>query len=176
MLTKSFYGKEDAALTCKFTAELPGILKWSIEGRDRLVKRGYFVQPGSAKQAADELADLGSPIGAFLRQRCAVDPIYSTECGAMFDAWTAWCRDNGRDRPGTVQTFGRDLRAAVPGLNITQPRGEGGQRERYYQGVGLLPPPRSETSGKADDANDGVPHGRFPDDGNWQDDGSTPAW
>ena len=46
-----------------------------------------------------------------------------------FCLWTtAW--------PGTAQTFGRDLRAAVPGLNVIQPR-EDGDRLRLYQGVGL---------------------------------------
>jgi hypothetical protein len=36
--------------------------------------------------------------------------------------------------------FGRDLRAAVPGLDATQPRDvKTGERVRYYQGVGLAP-------------------------------------
>jgi putative DNA primase/helicase len=142
LLRKSFYGHEDTALTGKLIAELPGILQWSIDGRDRLVKRGHFVQPASAKQAADELADLGSPIGAFLRDRCLVGPEYAAEVDQLYGAWTAWCRDNARDYPGTVQMFGRDLRAAVPGLDTTQPRdGKTGERVRYYQGVGLAPPP-----------------------------------
>jgi putative DNA primase/helicase len=170
ILTKSFLGQEDAGLTGKLIPELPGILRWAIDGRDRLAKRGHFVQPNSAKQAAAEMADLGSPIRAFLQQRCAVDPIYSEECGAMFDAWTAWCRVNGRDHPGTVQTFGRDLRAAVPGLNITQPRDENGQRERYYTGVALAP--KSQAAKGGDSRAPGEPPSdRWPDDN-----GEIPPW
>jgi putative DNA primase/helicase len=140
VLTQSFYGREDAALTGKLLAELPGILLWAIDGRDQLVQRGHFVQPPSAAQAADELADLGSPIGAFLRDRCDVGPGYAVETDTLYSAWTTWCGEQRRDHPGTVQMFGRDLRAAVPGLDTTRPRNaETGERLRYFQGVGLRP-------------------------------------
>jgi putative DNA primase/helicase len=165
ILTKSFYGKEDAALTERLITELPGILQWAIEGRDRLVKRGHFVQPDSAKQAADELADLGSPIGAFLRERCEVGQSYAVEVDALFAAWTAWCRVNGRDHPGTVQMFGRDLRAAVPGLDTTHPRdAKTGERVRYYQGVGLIPAPVTRGGNSAGSSPGGD---EPPDDDRW---------
>ena len=140
-LTRSFYGEEDIALTSRLTAELPAILQWAMEGRDRLAQRGYFEQPESAEQEADELADLGSPVGAFVRQCCAVNPIYSQECGAMFDAWVTWCRENGRDHPGTTSVFSRDLRAVVPEVQTKQKRdpGAGGKLDRFYTGIGLLP-------------------------------------
>ena len=137
-LTQSFYGREDAALTGKLIAELPGILNWAIDGRQRLYARGYFVQPHSAVQAVEELADLASPIGAFIRDRCVVGTHHGVECDKLYAAWAAWCADQHRDHPGNVQSFGRDLRAAVPGLGITQPRDAAtGERFRYYQGVGL---------------------------------------
>jgi putative DNA primase/helicase len=141
-LTRSFYGREDAALTGKLIVELPGILKWAIEGRGRLTKRGHFVQPPSAKQAVEEMADLGSPMGAFLRNRCEIGQGYAVEVDTLYGAWTAWCSEQHRDHPGTVQMFGRDLRAAVPGLDTTQPRDtKTGDRIRYYQGVRLIPAP-----------------------------------
>jgi putative DNA primase/helicase len=141
-LTRSFYGREDAALTGKLIVELPGILKWAIEGQGRLTKRGHFVQPPSAKQAVEEMADLGSPMGAFLRNRCEIGQGYAVEVDTLYGAWTAWCSEQHRDHPGTVQMFGRDLRAAVPGLDTTQPRDtKTGDRIRYYQGVRLIPAP-----------------------------------
>jgi putative DNA primase/helicase len=139
-LIKSFYGQEDAALTGKLIVELPGILKWAIEGRDRLTKRGHFVQPASGKQAVQEMADLGSPMGAFLRDRCEVGEGYEVEVDKLYVAWTAWCNQQHRDHPGTVQMFGRDLRTAVPGLDTTHPRNtKTGDRIRCYQGVRLTP-------------------------------------
>ena len=120
--------------------ELPGILQWAIVGRDRLINRGHFIQPALAKQALRELEDLASPIGAFVRDRCSVEPYYSVDCDALYDAWTQWCDQQHRDHHGTKQTFGRDLRAAVPGIEIIQPRDQmTGKRLRYYQGIGLTP-------------------------------------
>jgi putative DNA primase/helicase len=165
MLTKSFYGQEDAALTEKLIAELPAILRWAIDGRDRLAKRGHFIQPQSATQAAGELADLGSPIGAFLRDRCEVGPGFAVKVDALHAAWTAWCGEQHRDHPGTVQMFGRDLRAAVPGLATTHPRdAQTGERVRYYQGVGLIQASVAKSSKIAELSSD---LGEPPSDGRW---------
>ena len=43
------------------------------------------------------------------------------------------------DHPGTKASFGRDLKAAHPELKVTQPREEGRQLRRHYQGVRLKP-------------------------------------
>jgi putative DNA primase/helicase len=140
-LIKSFYGSEDLTLTQRLVAELPAILVWAMDGRDRLAKRGYFVQPASARQAVAELEDLASPVGAFARQCCVTDPLYSEECGKMFAAWVAWCKDNGREHPGSTHVFGRDLRAAVEGVQTTQVRDpkDSAKRYRVYTGIALLP-------------------------------------
>lgn len=136
MMTISFYGKEDRGLMAKLRPELPGILHWSLAGLDRLQARGHFVPPESAADAVREMGDLGSPIGAFLRDRCRVEPGATVLTSDLYSAWSSWCDDNGRVHRGTIQTFGRDLSAAVPGLKTTQPR-EGGERVRKYEGVRL---------------------------------------
>jgi putative DNA primase/helicase len=135
-LSQSFYGREDNELTDKLCAELPAILNWSIEGWRRLKSRGRLIQPNSAQEALRELEDLASPIGAFIRERCDVSPAASIECGELFKAWQAWCEEQGREHPGTVQSFGRDLRAAIAGLSVTQHRTDFA-RERRYQRVKL---------------------------------------
>ncbi|MCH7788289.1 MAG: hypothetical protein IH940_02495 [Acidobacteria bacterium] len=135
-LQRSFYGKEDMGLTERLLGELPGIFNWSIKGWQQLQERGYFQQPASSKDTIDELYDLGSPVGAFIRDCCAVGAGRSVECGVLFGRWKDWCSEQGRDRPGTLQTFGRDLRAAVPGLKTTRPRTWEG-RIRHYEGVVL---------------------------------------
>jgi putative DNA primase/helicase len=127
-LAHSFYGREDHTLAGRLLPELPGILNWAIEGWERLQARGRFLQPDSAIEAVQELEDLASPIGAFLRQRCQVAPGLSVACDALFE--------QGRDHAGTVQTFGRDLRAAIPRIRVVQPRQDDG-RTRLYEGVAL---------------------------------------
>lgn len=137
VLKHSFFGREDHGLTDHLLHELPSILLWALAGFDRLRSRGHFVPPPSALEAQRELEDLGSPIGAFLRERGTVEPSATVRCEALYEAWCTWCRDQGRDHPGTIQSFSRDLRACVAGLRIAQPRTDDGSRSRYFQGVGL---------------------------------------
>ena len=135
-LRESFLGREDPALTQRLLRELPDIFGWALDGWERLTERGHFVQPKSSEDAIQELEDLGSPISAFIRDRCRLVSGASVECKRMYSAWKSWCEAEGRDHPGTAQTFGRDLRAAVPGLRNTQVR-VGEARVRCYEGIGL---------------------------------------
>ncbi len=135
-LTKSFYGREDTALTEKLSGELPGILLWAIEGWRRLHERGHFVQPDSALELLGELNDLSSPISAFIRDRCVIGPAYRTAVDDLFAEWKSWCEANGRREAGTIQTFGRDLLAALPQIRKVRPQ-VGDERYRGYEGIGV---------------------------------------
>jgi len=59
-----------------------------------------------------------------------------TDVADMYAAWREWCQEHGRDHPGTEQSFGRDLRAAVPSLVNGRPR-RSGVRRRVYRGIRL---------------------------------------
>lgn len=135
-MTESFLGREDPGLTARLLRELPGVLVWAVEGWHRLKARGHFVEPKSSAGAAQELADLGSPIGAFVRDECERGPVAEVEVGDLFGAWRTWCARQGIAHPGTAQTFGRDLRAAFPSIAQVQPR-VAGERKRVYRGVKL---------------------------------------
>ena len=145
VLTKTFYGREDHGILKRVLTELPAILIWALDGRDRLIKRGHFVQPSSSSEVTQELEDFSSPIKAFLRDDCIVGEDQAVEVDELYQKWACWCVINGREKPGTKQTFGRDLRAAPPGLRMRQPR-EGGSRKRLYEGVGLKPVPQRSWS------------------------------
>ncbi len=135
-MRQSFFGREDTALTDKLLAELPGILLWSIAGWRRLRERGRFVQPESATELLADMADLASPIGAYLQERCVIGAGHRAAVADLYLAWRGWCEAHGRREPGTEQSFGRDLLAAVPSLRRCQPR-DGDQRYRAYEGIGL---------------------------------------
>jgi putative DNA primase/helicase len=136
-LTQSWYGREDTTLTDRLLTELPGILLWAIGGWQRLRDRGHFVQPDAGKGMASELADLASPVGAFVRDCCRVEPGLRVEKAALYGRWKQWCEAQGRDHPGDTGTFGRNLFAAVPSLGDAHPRTEDGGRVRVYEGIGL---------------------------------------
>jgi putative DNA primase/helicase len=135
VLQKTFYDKEDPALLSKLLPELPGILNWSLDGLDRLRGQGYFTRPAASRDAIQDMEDLGSPMGAFLRDRCVVKRDQQVGVDDLWTAWKSWSDDQSRHY-GNKQTFGRDLRAAIPGLKIQRPRDDGA-RHRVYLGVGL---------------------------------------
>lgn len=141
-MTKSFLGREDIGLDRKLAAELPGILNWAIAGLYRLRQRGFFHQPASAQEALEELGDLGSPVSAFLRDACVVAPGATVSCQELYDAWRGWCAEQGREHPGTLQTFSRDVRAALPEVRTSRPRAGAGGRYRVFSGLGLGGGPR----------------------------------
>jgi len=142
-LHQSFFGREDHGLFDRFVPELPGILNWALAGWDRLYARGRFVQPNSSEDLIQGFEDLAAPIGAFVRERCDVARGHEVQTDQLFSAWKTWCDENGRKDAGTVQVFGRDLRAAHPWLGERQRRVVG-HRLRHYVGIRLKPAEENE--------------------------------
>jgi putative DNA primase/helicase len=137
-LTRSWYGREDTTLTDRLLTELPGILLWSVQGWKRLRDRGHFVQPASGRALLEELEDLASPVGAFVRDCCVLGAGRRVTVEEIYGAWQRWCAAAGRREPGTREVFGRDLLAAVPTVRPRRLR-TGAARPRAYQGIGLKP-------------------------------------
>jgi putative DNA primase/helicase len=132
-LRNSFYGKEDPGLSEALLTELPGILLWAIEGWKRLQVRGKFVAPASSEEALKDMEDLGSPVGAFLRERCVVGAGHRVLVDRLFQEWQDWCSSDGRNITSTKLMFGRDLSAALPQVF----RRRGTDMISFYEGVGL---------------------------------------
>ncbi len=178
----SFLGRENTRLTDELLTELPGILRWTLDGLDRITT-GSFTTPSSSLDAITALQDLVSPVAAFTRDCCEVGT-FEIAVTELFAAWKSWCEDNGH-KAGSVQTFGRDLRAVIPQLRSTRPR-DGESRERHYSGLRLSAthngwdrgPSRTSTQSEAVvrsgprtgplwaqvECSHGVPDGNQPDD------------
>ena len=135
VMTRSFYGQENPDLTDELLVEAPAIFNWALTGLDRLTERGYFVSPESGQEAVQQLEDLSSPIGAFIRDGCLVGASHMVEVDTLWTRWKGWCEGDNR-HPGTKAIFGRDLRAAVPTVHRGQRR-EGDRRIPVYQGLGV---------------------------------------
>jgi len=162
-LQNSFLGRENPRLTNELLVELPSILNWALDGLERLLDTGRFTEPQSSVDSILALQDLVSPVAAFVRDRCTRGPSEEVPIAALYEAWKSWADDNGH-RVISLQTFGRDMRAVVPGLSTVQPR-EGGKRERHYRGIRLgtqthievvRVPPRATSQTEKDLARDGT--------------------
>jgi putative DNA primase/helicase len=138
-LTESWLGREDHDLEPRLHAELPGILNWVLDGLDRLARTGRFTRPSYTDDVVLTLANLASPVGAFVRDCCDRGPECSVSVDDIYRAWKNWADDNGQ-KGKTKQTFGRDLRAVIPELRVGQPVDEKtGKQIRTYYGISLTP-------------------------------------
>jgi putative DNA primase/helicase len=95
-MTRSFLGREDKGLFDRLVPELPGILLWAIKGWQKLHERGHFIQPASALELVHQIADLSSPVGAFIRERCDLGPHCEIQRSLLYFDWQNWCSQNGR--------------------------------------------------------------------------------
>jgi len=148
-LTESFLGKEDQHLTRKLIAELPAIFNWSIVGLRRLRERGRFMQPIGGLSLLQQMRDIGSPVGAFVRECCSIEDGAKVVVKELFDRWCDWCRENGRRDSGTIQIFGRNLTSCSLKIE-TKKQGPKHDRTRYYHGIRLLDPTERGEAGDVD--------------------------
>lgn len=136
VMRKSFLGRENPSLLGEILPELPGILKWAIEGWRRLREREYFILPSSSQDAIQNLEDLASPEAAFIRDECEFDSDAVIAKVDIYAAWKRWCL--GRDVfPVTMEIFSTRLQAAAHGrVETCKPRKEG-KRVPSYRGIRL---------------------------------------
>jgi putative DNA primase/helicase len=136
-LTRSWLGREDHELEPALHRELPGILNWCLDGAQRLsLSGGLLTRPVGTDDVLLTLANLASPVGAFVRDRCERGPLLAVPVDRLYAAWKSWADDNGH-KPGTSQVFGRNLRAVIPELRTERPRQPDQERQRWYRGLAL---------------------------------------
>lgn len=125
-MQESFLGREDIGLDRRLNAELPAILKWALAGLVRLQRQGRITVPARSHDAIEALADLVSPISAFVREVCELGrgsdtTDYLATQHELYTQWGTWCEDNGH-YTSSKQKFSSDLRSILPGRPSTSPR------------------------------------------------------
>lgn len=132
---ESFVGREDRDLERKLRKELPGMLNWALDGHDRLMARGHFVQPASSEEVLEEMLTVSSPVAAFIRDRCELGQTFEVSVDELYDRYKAYSSTNsGGMFASSKEWFGRNLRAAKSGISIVK-RGPLGNQRRYYVGI-----------------------------------------
>ena len=137
VLKETFLGREDPGLTAALQEERAGIFSWGLEGRRRLLERGWFEIPDSGLGVKEMLGDLGSPVATFIGEVCVTGMDQSVSVSDLWATWREWCEET-KVPPGTKASFGRDLAAAAPSVRKTRP-GNKSTRWQAYEGIGLLP-------------------------------------
>lgn len=135
-LSKSFLGQEDTGLEAELLAELPGILRWAIEGREDLHERGRFTAPLASETAIAHLRSISNPLGVFLEECCVIEPGAESEVESVYQRYVGWCENNGRE-PANKQLFARDLHTVHPEIVTQMKRTPDGRRPRFFEGLRL---------------------------------------
>lgn len=134
-LRETFLGREDLNLSGKLLAELPGILRWALEGLDRLENSGQFTSPMSSADLRDVVEASGSPIKAFVEECCEFGSDLTVEVSGLFAAWQMWNSMQG-GQSYNMAHFGRQMMSAYPKLQKKQIR-VGEKKPNHYIGIGL---------------------------------------
>lgn len=136
-MRKSFVGQEDRSLSAALVREIPGIMRWALDGLARLRTGESFTIPQDSLALAREFEFLSSPIKEFLSDCCVVGH-GKVEMAVLYQKFRGWCDVSGR-KPLSRPMFGAKLRAAVPQLEESRLGAAGGLRTRFYVGVALAP-------------------------------------
>lgn len=86
--------QQDKELADKLRAELPGILRWAIEGAMAWQKHGLGMPKAVCDATAEYRKEMDS-FGEFLEERCVEGPKERVPKGKLYEAYNEWCKSHG---------------------------------------------------------------------------------
>ena len=101
--------EQDRDLGDKLAAELPGILRWIVEGAAAYIHDGLN-PPDIVKAATRKYRESEDTFSSFVADRCVVETDASEAAGDLRRAYNEWAEQNG-ERHATQNGFGRLLTA-----------------------------------------------------------------
>jgi len=120
--------EQDRKLGAKLYAELPGILRWAVEGCLQWQKEGLEA-PAEVSAATNEYREESDHVTTFAEDRLALDVEYRISKSDLFEDYTLWCRSN-RETALSREALGKRL--------ISRGLEEGRtSRERFWTGATL---------------------------------------
>lgn len=122
--------EQDKRLLDKLRAELPGILRWAVEGCLLWQKHGLDT-PAVVRSATAAYRDEMDILGEFLNDCCVIGPQLEVTSKALYAAYEGWCLHNG-EKPLSKNAFG--MRLAERGFGGTR---RGARQARGWTGIGL---------------------------------------
>lgn len=121
--------ERDTELPEKLARELPGILNWALAGCQEWQRDGLGV-PAAVEEATASYRAEQDVLGAFIEDRCVVDPQAWVASNTLYSTYGSWCEASGTYR-AAPQKFGREL--SERGFE----RGKGTGGTRIWRGLRL---------------------------------------
>lgn len=99
--------EQDKTLGAKLRAEAPGILAWLVAGCRAWLASGLG-EPESVRAATGEYRAAMDTLGAFIAERCTVDPEADIAARELYEEYQRWCSASN-EKPISKKAFGLRL-------------------------------------------------------------------
>lgn len=122
----------DPRIFDKIKPEIPGIVKWALDGAKRLIENEFVFS--RAKQSVLASEEFTSEISSAVRfftdnyQICTCETTHFIPNDDLYRSYKAWCEENGK-KPLSSFNFHRDIMATTEGI-ITPTRSFDGMTKR----------------------------------------------
>lgn len=123
--------EQDRHLVERLRGELPGILRWAIEGCLRWQRHGLS-EPDAVLAATSAYRREMDSLGGFLEEHCVMAEHAQASAASLYQAYKAWLDENGEESV-SQKAFGSAL--ADRGF---ESRKAGPKRRAHWFGIGLL--------------------------------------
>ena len=130
-------------LETELAEELPGILKWAMQGAASLHQAGRFHEPACSVDARMDFRRESNPAGLFLEEHCQADPHGQVICRELYAEYKIFCADNGY-LPLNETNFSKEVLRAFKHARKTRTHLPGGYRH-IYTGISSHPEAEGET-------------------------------
>lgn len=115
----------DPDLPYKLEDELSGILNWALDGVAQFLQGG-LAPPDEVKAATQEYRAEQDILGAWLEEKCVLDPNLCDDYGDLYQDYMAWCESNKEEAINKSQFSSSLEERGCPGR-----RGGKGKRIRW---------------------------------------------
>jgi DNA primase catalytic core len=122
--------EQDKTLKEKLKQELPGILRWAVEGCLAWQREEGLGDPEEVRRATGAYKEEMDPLAGFIADKCGISGDSEATAGELYEEYSAWCDRNG-ETPLGKREFGVKLRER--GLKADRSKGQ-----RVWVGIGLL--------------------------------------
>jgi putative DNA primase/helicase len=99
------------------SGEVPAILRWAIEGLDRLKTMGRFTRSKVCEKAAAEYRLESNPANDFLVENVADKAEGRIQCQWLYEMYAGWCRQAGHTYPLARNHFGKEVKKTFPSVD-----------------------------------------------------------
>lgn len=127
--------RRDPNLAAKLDAELPGILRWAIEGSRAFYRDGWPDEPRRFRLQTHRYRGEQDLLAEFLEEIAVLDPGATVPAQQLQDAFYGLCEDLGRPKPDWRVQIAPELRAR--GCEV---RPGGHDRRKQWHGIRLRTP------------------------------------